>query len=201
MEKDKHDDNFKAVAEQLEKDEEPRQIFFKACLLKLGLQVNESTKPVPSLSPLYLSSLEPANLSTLFLSWGKIIAKTKSDQLYIMGENDKFYIRNPPESLLHDISIGKANDLPNLSSLNISDPEDEAENSTSDKIVDYDRILKHLIIHPTSHPSYKETPSFNHATYYSALTRFTGPRRTNSTFGQTLLYGEVVTSTSTLLEK
>lgn len=201
LEKDKHGDDYKATVEELEKGEEARQVFFKACLVKLGLQVNLSAQPVPSLSPLHLSCLNPSETSSLLSSWKDIISESPSKQLYIVGENDTFHIRNPPESLVQFAKPNTPDDL-NLSSLTISDSENEAENfSGNDRIVDYDKMLKHLIIHTTEIPPYKETPQFNHAIYYASLSKFTGPRRTKSSFGEYLLYGEVVTSTSTILDK
>jgi biotin--protein ligase len=201
LEKDKHGDDYKATVEELEKGEEARQVFFKACLVKLGLQVNLSAQPVPSLSPLHLSCLNPSETSSLLSSWKDIISESPSKQLYIVGENDTFHIRNPPESLVQFAKPNTPDDL-NLSSLTISDSENEAENfSGNDRIVDYDKMLKHLIIHMTEIPPYKETPQFNHAIYYASLSKFTGPRRTKSSFGEYLLYGEVVTSTSTILDK
>jgi biotin---protein ligase len=201
LEKDKHGDEFKMAVEELEKGEEARQAFFKACLMKLGLNVNPSAQPVPSLSPLHLSCLNPSEVSALLSTWKEIVSKSPSEQLYIVGENDTFHIRNPPVSLAQSAKPSSPDDI-NLSSLTISDSENEAENiSGMDRIVDYDKMLKHLIVHTTEIPSFKETPQFNHALYYSSLSKFTGPRRTKSSFGQYLLYGEVVTSTSTILEK
>lgn len=52
--------------------------------------------------------------------------------------------------------------------------------------------IKHIDIY-NEWPAYRQTPHFNHELYYSALdTRI---------LGRTVLYGEVVTSTSTMLEK
>ena len=201
MEKDKHGDDFKAEVEKLETGEASRQVFFRACLLKLGLQVNPSAQPVPSLSPLHLSCLNPSEISPLLSTWKDITSKSSSAQLFIAGENDTFHIRNPPDVLVQSAKPSSPDDI-NLSSLSISDSETEAENNSgADRIVDYDKMLKHLIVHTSDIPPFKETPQFNHAIFYSNLSRFTGPRRTKSSFGQYLLYGEVVTSTSTLLEK
>jgi biotin---protein ligase len=185
--------------EELEQDEEARQLFFKACLLKLGLQVNHSAQPVPSLSPLHLSSQNPSDTQSLLSSWRDIITKSSTEEIVILGQSDTFLIRNPPPSLLQSTKPSTSDtNLPNLSALSLS--EDTAD-LVGDRIVDYDKIVKHIIVHASSTPSYRETPEFNHAIYYTSLSRFTGPRRNPSSFGQHLLYGEVVTSTSTLLEK
>src|ERR1700760_3226564 len=157
LEKEKHGADYKVTVEELEKGEEARQVFFKACLVKLGLQANLSAQPVPSLSPLHLSCLDPAETSSLLSTWKDIISESPSQQLYIVGENDTFHIRNPPESLVQFAKASTLDDI-NISSLTISDSENEAENiSGNDRIVDYDKMLKHLIIHTTDIPLYKET--------------------------------------------
>jgi biotin--protein ligase len=172
--------------------------------MKLGLEVNHSAQPVPSLSPLHLSCCHPSEIPSLLLSWKDVVSKSAAGQLCIKGENDTFYIRNPPTSLTESAQLSSPEDSLDLSSLSISDSAEHDAEITSgvDRIqVDYDAILKHIIVHTTDFPSYKETPDFNHALYYNSLSRFTGPQRRRSTFGQYLLYGAVVTSTSTLLEK
>jgi biotin---protein ligase len=205
LEKDKHGEAYNKVVEQLEKGDKERWTFLKACLMKLGLEANHSLQPVPSLSPLHLSCFHPSEIPSLLLSWREIVTKSPAGQLFIASENDTFYIRNPHSSLTECAQASSSPpDSLDLSSLSISDPaEHEAETASGvDRIqVDYDAILKHIIVHTTDFPPYKETPDFNHALYYNSLSRFTGPQRKRSTFGQYLLYGAVVTSTSTLLEK
>ena len=69
----------------------------------------------------------------------------------------------------------------------------------SDQILNYDNILKRIIPHSTTHPT---LDSFSHATYYEALLHHHNLAKTHApTFGITHLFGEVVTSTNTLLEK
>jgi biotin---protein ligase len=82
-----------------------------------------------------------------------------------------------------------------------------ANTSTSaDPIIDYNTITKQILIHTSSpsQPSNKETPYFNHSAFFSHLTS-TPDARASSTpptkFGNPLIYGEVVTSTNSLLEK
>lgn len=109
----------------------------------------------------------------------------------MVGDSDKFHLRNLPDSYAPDHDL-------DLSSLSL-DSEKEVDD-VSGSAVDYDKIAKHLILHLGDRPSLKETPAFNHALFYDSLERSTSYRR-DYTFGRYVLYGEVVTSTSTMLEK
>ncbi|KAF1959748.1 biotin apo-protein ligase-like protein [Byssothecium circinans] len=74
--------------------------------------------------------------------------------------------------------------------------------TTPDAILDYNKIIKSLFPHTTSHPSPHETPSFHHETYYANLAHHHSKASNHApTFGRHLVYGDVVTSTNTLLEK
>ena len=83
-------------------------------------------------------------------------------------------------------------------------PQTEADPSSSDRILDYNTLTKHLVPHSSTLPDTKETPSFNHHAFYANLAHYQ-PRNLKESgtgaWGKTLLYGEVVTSTNTLLEK
>ena len=83
-----------------------------------------------------------------------------------------------------------------------------------DSIIDYNTVTKHVLVHTSSptHPTSKETPYFNHAAFFSYLTSSDtneAPASSShpsqpecpSRFGNPLIYGEVVTSTNSLLEK
>jgi biotin---protein ligase len=85
--------------------------------------------------------------------------------------------------------------------------------TTADSIIDYNTITKQIFVHTSSptYPTSKETPYFNHSAFFSCLTSntnghpATSPRPSHPDspfkFGNPLIYGEVVTSTNTLLEK
>lgn len=75
-------------------------------------------------------------------------------------------------------------------------------------ILDYTEVIKPLITHTKSLPTSKDTPYFSHDayftaldTYYSASSASRKPSPKTPIIGNPLLYGQVVTSTSTLLEK
>ena len=87
----------------------------------------------------------------------------------------------------------------NLSDLEESLPSESAK--PSEGIVDYQAVVKRLIFHDKL-PSSKLTPYFNHHAYYANLRQYQSESREGaSEFGSNLLYGEVVTSTNTILEK
>ncbi|KAH6860577.1 hypothetical protein AA0119_g11692 [Alternaria tenuissima] len=74
-------------------------------------------------------------------------------------------------------------------------------NTSPDEIVDYAKIVKVIIPHEKSLPSAQQTP-FHHDAFYANLHHYhTKLRNPDASFGKHLMYGEVVTSTNTLLEK
>ncbi|RAK91124.1 biotin apo-protein ligase [Aspergillus costaricaensis CBS 115574] len=171
------------VVEALEADDKARTDFLKACLVKLGLQVTQSTTTVPSLSSLHLSSQEPAETADLVASWQEIITKDGNEEV-LKDENDTFRIERPGAW--------------NLSQLEDSLP---ASSQSTEGIVDYNAIVKRLVVHDDV-PSSKLTPYFNHHAFYSNLHQYQSQSREGaSEFGSHLVYGEVVTSTNTILEK
>jgi len=181
---------FAKAVEALEQDDKLRVDFFKACLTKLGLQVNQTEQSVPSLSRLHLSSILPTETAELVSSLGEAITK-EGDEEYIKGESDVFLIEKPSRWSMGALS----------KALPVS-TERKADDGTSDSIIDYNEIVKRVVAHEEELPSTKETPYFNHHSYFSNLNHYI--QQTNGTegwFGKHLLYGEVVTSTSTMLEK
>jgi biotin--protein ligase len=74
--------------------------------------------------------------------------------------------------------------------------------ATPEKDLDYDKIVKRIVPHEEELPNKRETPYFDHEAYYANLTHHHQKAQNHSpAFGTYLLYGEVVTSTNTLLEK
>ncbi|CAN9276050.1 unnamed protein product [Alternaria alternata] len=74
-------------------------------------------------------------------------------------------------------------------------------NTSPDEIVDYAKIVKVITPHEKALPSAQETP-FHHDAFYANLHHYhTKLRNPDASFGKHLMYGEVVTSTNTLLEK
>lgn len=179
------------MVEELAEDEPLRARFLKACLMKLGLTVNQDDNPVPSLSRLHISSLQPSDVSELLGSLKEIIVKD-GDEEYIKGENDTFQLHKP--------SIWSTSTLSHtLEGVETKNTDDEP--LQSDRILDYDKIVKHVVVHDNDYPSSKETVSFNHHAFFSNLKYYQSMSSRSGSFGKYLLYGEVVSSTSTMLEK
>jgi biotin--protein ligase len=155
--------------------------------MKLGLNVSQASQAVPTLSRLHLSAAQPGAVSELVHSWQEagIITKEGGREI-IKGENDTFHLESQ-EREKFDMSDVK-------NAISTAD--------STDGTIDYNTIPKRLLPHESSLPTSKETPRFDHSAFFSALTHHHSTQReTHSTFGQNLLYGEIVTSTSTLLDK
>lgn len=183
---------FDEVVKALKEDDQQRVNFLKACLLKLGLQVNEEQNAVPSLSRLHLSSSHPSGTVKILESLRDIIS-SRDGQNYLEDENDTFLLETPTAWSLSSL----ADDLP-------AEKTEKAkiEAGDMDKIIDYDKVVKRLVVHDADQPRSKDTPYFNHQAFFSNLEYYEGKSAQSSEgFGKNLLYGEVVTSTNTLLEK
>lgn len=177
-------EDFGNVVKDLKEDDPLREDFMKACLRKLGLKVVEEVKGIPKLSKLHLSSWKPSDVGSILENLEEIITQDRGDK-WIKDQHDNFRINNV-ETLSMD---GLEEAL--------------TDGSEGDKITDYDAITKDVIVHTDSYPTKTETPYFNHDIYYDALETYhtKSTRITDLAFGRNLLYGEVVTSTNTLLEK
>ena len=180
------------MVEELVEDDQKRADFLKACLAKLDLQVNEEHNPVPSLSWLHLSSSIPSETAEVVEALQDIIL-TEEGEDYIKDDNDTFHIaKSPAQSpdLVDDFQTDK------------NRTEHGPGESNEDKILNYSIITKHIRVHDEQYPHNKETPYFNHHAFYANLKQF--QLHSNSEhegFGKHILYGEVVTSTNTILEK
>ncbi|KAH1360948.1 hypothetical protein KXX16_001212, partial [Aspergillus fumigatus] len=177
-------EEYAKVVDALAADDKARTDFLKACLSKLGLQVTQNTTTVPSLSSLHLSSQNPADTSRIRSSLQEVMS-AEGDGEFIKDENDTFRLEKPGTW--------------NMSSLEESLP--RSEQGASEGIVDYNAIIKPLVIHDELPPS-KATPYFNHHAFYANLEQYQSQMREGTgCFGSSIMYGEVVTSTNTILEK
>lgn len=167
--------------------EVPRTEFLKACLTKLGLEVNRQKSLVPSLSKLHLSSISHTEVGEFVHSFGDLVTKDKGED-FICGENDTFYLENRDSRWSMLMLVDAI--LP-----------DGASKTATSETIDYSRIVKRIVSHNEAWPETKETPYFNHADFYSSLRDFRGVDRQAKAWGDIFMYGEVVTSTNTLLEK
>ena len=170
-------------------NEGARTNFLRACLSKLGLEVNEEASPIPSLSSIHLSSMDRAQVSELLFSLEDVIVKEDKEE-YIRAENDVFHIVRRESRW----SVG---------ALKKSLPTDEeGENKApASRPIDADNPVKRVLPHEQGWPDNKETPSFHHNIFYSSLKGFHKIEPDAGEWGKLFMYGEVVTSTNTLLEK
>lgn len=185
---------FSNVVDILANDEKHRMDFLKACFTKLGLQVSEEQN-VPSLSRIHLSALKSLEAVELVSSLEELTT-TEDGEEYLKDDNDTFHIVKPSTWKMLDLKEA----LPSESD---SQADQFTTGSTADQIVDYSTITKQIIVHEDDCPASKETPYFNHHAFYSNLKHYQSKPSDQSPtpFGTYLLYGEVVTSTNTLLEK
>lgn len=176
------------MIEQLEEDDELRVSFLKTCLAKLGLLVSQEKNPVPSLSRLHLSSLVPSRSSEVLAALDDIITIEDGEE-YIKDDNDTFHLEVPSAW-----SPGSAMGSSREAEMDSKDNED--------RILNYSSIVKRVVVHDKEHPASKETPYFNHHAFFANLNHFQSEFiEEGADFGHFLLYGEVVTSTNTILEK
>ncbi|EED18545.1 biotin apo-protein ligase, putative [Talaromyces stipitatus ATCC 10500] len=177
------------VIDQLAADDTARTDFLKACLTKLGLQVSQETTTVPSLSCLHLSSVEPEYTQAIVSSLEEIMTKDERKEI-LKDDNDTFEIERADKTYQMD-------DLKDA----LPGDEKTGEKAIDDGIVDYNTIIKRLLIH-TELPSSKLTPYFNHHAFYANLRHYQSmSKEAVVDFGRSIMYGEVVTSTNTMLEK
>lgn len=198
-------EGYDKLIEALARDDDKRTSFLKACLTKLGLEINPDNTSIPSLSKIHLSALDPQEVGGLLTSFDSIITQDENGEELIKGENDTFHIE-------HADTRWSVKDLQStLEATHISSPTDDQKDTKTkldparaaaiDGLIDHNRTLKTIVPHESAWPEPKETPYFNHADYYSSLVSFRRRESDAYEWGAHLLYGEVVTSTNTLLEK
>lgn len=200
LQKPSDNPDYSGIVEAIAADDKARIEFLRVCLRKLGLEVNEEEQAVPSLSRTHLSSHRASDIAELVASWHEIITLIDGDE-YIKGENDTFQLEKPEAWSISALTDAVKNIVPSF------DGNGSALEETADGIYDFNKVIKKVIAHENDLPSNKETPNFNHHAFFSNLKQFQSSTKLFSSgqadpeFGTHLLYGEVVTSTNTLLEK
>lgn len=154
----------------------------------LGLKVNEEQGTIPQLTPMYLSSNQPGAVVELLYSLREIV--TQNDTRTIHDDNDSFRLH---ESGTFEFSDMKTH-LPSADNT-------ESSKGSEEPIQE----VKHIVLYdsPERLPPRTQTPRFDHEAYFQHLQHYQKRCKValDSKFGSTVLYGEVVTSTNTLLEK
>jgi biotin--protein ligase len=157
----------------------------KACLAKLGLVISRETSSVPSLSRLHLSSLHHFLIPELLASWEDIITLENGEE-YIKGENDTFHLEKQ-DSRWSVNSILKSLPLSSVLDAHKEHAADQVDVVSDDRILNYSEITKRLIPHETEWPAAKETPYFNHHSFYANLRRYQQETAEANEFGTYLL--------------
>lgn len=218
--------SYASVIDAIHSTDKTRKVFLGLLLQKLDLQVNEEEEVVPPLSRLHLTSHTPAAVADLVSSWAEVLTLVDGDE-YIKGENDVFRIEKPGSAwsvkVLKRALSAVSDKLPSLASAPGGGEEEKRQKgstqhlktkeemieecvkyttaSSSNRIVDWDKIVKVIVPHDQELPSTKETP-FHHEAFYANLNYYHNKlRNPTAAFGKYLMYGEVVTSTNSLLEK
>lgn len=187
--------NYREVVDALVEDEKQRVDFMKACLIKLGLEVSQQAEAVPSLSLLHFSAAEPDAVSELVQSWqdAGVMIKEEGREI-IKGENDTF-ILHLDDGDSWDMSVVQKAISEAAGDENQTDP-------SEDRLVDFNSLPKRMLLHESSTPDSKQTPYFNHNAFFWNLKDYHAQHRESPhSYGKLLMYGEVVTSTNTMLDK
>ncbi|KAG6168189.1 hypothetical protein E4U51_002460 [Claviceps purpurea] len=177
----------------LQEHNEARLAFLRACLRKLGLEVSAAENAsVPILSSIHLTAVHGSHVSELLYSWASVI-EGEGDDEYIRGEGDTFRIHSDQNGLT-------VRDLKALRGLPVDDDRDDAAGETAG-ILDYSAVTKVIVAHEKDLPITEMTPRFDHKVYYANLARFQLMEEGAESWGNVLMYADVVTSTNSLLER
>lgn len=178
--------------------EPSRKQFLRAVFARIGLNVVGYTKPsqnskpelqenqVPNLTPLYLSGLRLSDYQQIVCKLKAISDKTS----HLRDINDTFFIK--------PLSTDLANDLNSIKLDQVNDESDQQENKVKDIIV-----IDEPSAEPVCPPS-QLTKYFNSSSFFDHLKKHRSQQWGGASwfsFGNTMLYGEVVTSTQTMLDK
>ncbi|KAK4619303.1 Biotin--protein ligase [Fulvia fulva] len=212
--------NYASLVDTLLADDEKRTEFMKASLKRLGLEVSEDTLAVPSLSRLHLSAAQPGQIEELLQSWQKAgLVSSEHDGDFIGGEQDTFKVEKDDSWNMANMKdalpspVKKAADvlMDAVSTPSKAKPRPSATTQESDRAqadpspdrpLDYDALTKGMTLHVKSLPDLKATPHFSHHQFFHHLKTIQAKQPgISGDFGRILMYGEVVTSTQTLLEK
>lgn len=173
-----------AVVDAVIADHDMQARFVKACLVKLGLKVTQEPYVVPPLTPLHLTSVHPGGVGQLVKNLAPLITK-EGDKELIVGENEAFCLVTP-----------------NSSTFSLGNPPSSSLSSEICGGSDGQRGVKTIYSYPSMLPPKHLTPYFDHTLYYTSLDAYRSKSRLSpSQFGSSLLYGEVVASTSTMFDK
>lgn len=193
------------LIDKLRKHDQARFAFLRVCLRKLGLEVNSNSSgsdvggvgghaTLPKLSTIHLSASDSSRVSELLCAWGPVIERENGEE-HIRGGTDVFQILTD-----EDDGLVMADLRPSLPT-ETDDLQQQGQQQLGETgLIDYAAVTKTLVAHEKALPSTDVTPRFNHKLYYASLERFQRLENGAEDWGNVLMYGDVVTSTNSLLE-
>ncbi len=152
---------------------------------------------VPSLSRLHLTSKNPFDVGMVMTSLSEVLID-EEDQLYLLDEHDAFRFEEPGAWSFTEFSdaLIEAAEKAN------TNPKSRTKGKERSRLIGYNKPTLRVVVHREILPAPKETPYFNHELFYCYLELLSsGMHAGDVNFGHFLLYGDVVESTNTLLEK
>ncbi|KAG0198597.1 biotin holocarboxylase synthetase [Mortierella sp. GBA30] len=190
------------VVSMLLQQEQERIQLLRSLLTRLGLKVSQpedagagaaatggettnltlppgAIQGVPDYTPLYLASVRKSYTNELAYA----LRGLATEQGLIKEANDTLQLIASPDHL-----------IPHHTSTLSESTQGESE----------EKVIQNLVLCPDGPPDAKTTPRFSMAQYFQHLTELRQKQHQqgqNLKFGNSLLYGEVVSSTQTLLEK
>ena len=155
-----------------------RQSLLRSTLAMLNLDVSDVPAPPPRLLPLFLTSDKRENLASTLSSLSSIKTGATQSSIEIKDRHDRFVLHNFDQT---SIVWSQARSTPGTSDA------EELQLAPKDVIVCTEGV-----------PARNLTPLFDVAAYFRKLRTTRNPP---TPFGDILLYGEIVTSTQTMLDK
>lgn len=162
------DKSYVDLVEELRTHDDSRKKFLRACLLKLGLKVNDDEMVRPRLTPLFLSSPTPGAVSKIV---NNIVKEIGVEDGLVKCEKDTFR-------------------------LHVDEFDTSSHMDKQEHLEDPDSATKELIALTNSLPDRKLTSYFDISAYFRFLHQLNGSLDNKA--GSILIYGEVVTSTSVM---
>ncbi|KAF9997118.1 biotin holocarboxylase synthetase [Entomortierella chlamydospora] len=179
----------------LEKEHE-RRALLRSILAKMGLKVTQlepyntrntsanlsagAIQGIPAISPLYLASIHPSYTADLT----RVLSGLADADHLIQEVNDTFQLVPSPQ---HHVPVH----TPTI--VKVEEGDDE------------EKITKNIVFCPNEPPSTTLTPEFDMNLYFSHLKQIrqliSNSESDGYKFGNSLMYGQVVTSTQTMLDK
>ncbi|KAI5963932.1 hypothetical protein CANMA_003529 [Candida margitis] len=166
---------FEPVVNKIKEHDQGRKIFMRELLRKLGLRVSEDVEDTtPKVTPMYIASPFSGKVYNLY---SKLKENLEIKNGAFKDDNDTFIFQDESHPQNHEDEAQEDNDEP-----------------------DPTKLPKHVnFITSGNIPTGKMTPYFNLQKYFDNLRQLSKDAVTE--FGSILGYSEVITSTSTILEK